>query len=136
MPGKPLVYNGQELNHLKVDPSPAVGARQKLPVYPFYQKTLDLYRSQDALNGGTFTKLVSDRDDKVYAFMRQKGANRVVVAVNLSDQSQTVTLQNASLAGQYRDWFGGGTKQLSAKPTLKLAPWNYQVLVAGPNQTP
>ena len=136
LPGKPLVYNGQELSNLKADLSPIVGARQKSPLFPFYQKTLDLYRSQEALTDGTFTKLVSDRDDKIYAFTRQKGANRVVVAVNLSDQSQTATLQNASLAGQYRDWFGGGTAKLDAKPTLKLAPWEYRVWVAGADKTP
>ena len=136
LPGKPLVYNGQELSNLKVDPSPIVGARQKSALFPFYQKTLDLYRSQDALTDGTFTKLASDRDDKIYAFMRKKGANRVIVAVNLSAQSQSATLQSAALAGQYRDWFGGGTAKLDANPTLKLAPWEYRVWVAGAGRTP
>ena len=130
LPGKPLLYNGQELSFSKTDPSPAPGARAKSAVYPFYRDLLELYQKNPALSGGGFAKIATDNDDKIYAFTRQSGANRVLVVVNLSEAAQTVTLQSASVAGQYTDAFDGSKANLSASPTLKLAGWKYRVYVA------
>ena len=130
LPGKPLLYNGQELSFSKTDPSPVLGARAQSPVYSFYRDLLKLYQNNSALNSGSFAKIATDNDDKVYAFTRQSGANRVLVVVNLSEESQTVTLQNADVAGQYVDAFGNAKISLSASPTLKLEGWQYRVYVA------
>ncbi len=155
LPGKPLIYNGQEMSLLKVNPPLQAEARLSSPVWGFYSRLLQLYQEQPAVVQGSFTKIVSNHDDKVYAFVRQsaesaesaesgqRGQNRVLVVVNLSDQAQAVTLNdassanasanasaaNVSLAGDYTDWFGKRLIKLDASPSFKLAPWAYQVYV-------
>ena len=129
LPGKPLLYNGQELSFSKTDPSPVLGARTKSSVYPFYRDLLGLYQNNPALVNGDFTKIATDNDDKIYAFTRQSGANRVLVVVNLSETAQTVTLKSAAITGNYIDAFDGSKAVLSASPTLKLAGWQYRVYV-------
>ncbi len=129
LPGKPLLYNGQEFGFAKTDPSPDAVAAAKSPVYPFYRSLLTLYRNQPALAAGDFARIPSNHDDKIYVFTRTRGANRVFVAVNLSESAQTVKLGANTLAGNYRDGFTGAGIRLNASPTLQLAPWGYRVLV-------
>ena len=130
LPGKPLLYNGQELSFSKTDPSPAPEARAQSPVYPFYRDLLKLYQNNPAVNSGSFTKIATDNDDKIYAFTRQSGKNKVLVVVNLSESPQTVMLQSAAVAGQYNDAFDDSKVNLKASPTLKLESWKYRVYVA------
>ena len=130
LPGKPLLYNGQELSFSKTDPSSQIGARAQAPVYSFYRNLLELYQNNAALSGGSFAKISTDNDAVIYAFTRQSGANRVVVVVNLSETAQTVTLRNDALAGPYTDAFANAKVSLNASPTLKLAPWDYRIYVA------
>ncbi len=130
LPGKPLLYNGQELSFSKTDPSPMPNARTKSAVYPFYRNLLELYQNNPALVNGSFAKIATDNDDKVYAFTRQSGNNRVLVVVNLSEQPQTAALKNAPVAGQYRDGFTDVGVTLNASPTMKLEAFGYRVYVA------
>ena len=130
LPGKPLLYNGQEMSFLKVDPPQNAEARRQSPVWTFYDRLLHLYQSQPAIVEGSFTKIVSDHDDKIYAFVRQRASTRVLVVVNLSDQNQNVTLMGAALSGQYREGFDDSRVQLAASPSMKLAPWAYRVYVS------
>ena len=130
LPGKPLVYNGQEMSFSKVDPSPDAQARTKSPVWPFYSRLLGLYGSQPALSGGDFAKIASNRDEKIYAFTRNRGQDRVLVVVNLSDEAQSATLNGASVAGDYRDGFSNQAVKLSTAPVVNLAPWGYRVYVS------
>lgn len=129
LPGKPLLYNGQEMSYLKTNPPLLAEARRQTPVWTFYHRLLHLYGSQPAIVEGDFTKIVSDHDDTIYAFTRQRASTRILVVVNLSDRAQTVSLKDASLAGNYRDWFSDTPVKLSASPSLQLAPWDYRVYV-------
>lgn len=130
LPGKPLLYNGQEMSFEKVDPSADATASTKSPVWPFYKRLLALYQTQPALSAGQFAKVPSDHDEAIYAFTRESGGNRVLVVVNLSDKAQTAALKSSSLAGRYSDGFSQQSAQLSASPSMQLAPWSYRVLVA------
>lgn len=129
LPGKPLVYNGQEMSYRKTDPARQAEARYHSPVWPFYRRLLGLYQSQPALVEGRFSKIVSNDDSTIYAFVRQRGHDRALVVVNLSDQAQTATLTKASLSGEYRDWFGDRTVKINNAPSWTLAPWAYLVFV-------
>ncbi len=131
LPGKPLVYNGQEMGFRKTDPPVRAEARYRSPVWLYYQRLLRLYQSQPALSEGSFTKLATGSDDRVYAFLRRHGRGRVLVVVNLSDRKQTATLGGTSLSGTYRDWFNARAITLGDAPALTLAPWAYQVYVSG-----
>jgi len=130
LPGKPLLYNGQEMSYLKVDPPSEAGARTRSAVWPFYRSLLELYQSQPAVFEGSFSKIHSNHDDKIYAFTRQRGQDRVLVVVNLSDQIQNAILKDAAVAGQYRDWFGKSDVKFAASPSINLAPWAYRVYVS------
>ncbi len=130
LPGKPLLYNGQEMSFLKTNPPSEAGARTGSPVWPFYRSLLELHKSEAALSNGSFRKIASNYDDKIYAFTRKRDRSRVMVVVNLSDQPQKATLQDATLAGNYMDGFTGKTVSLRSKPTLDLEPWAYRVYVS------
>ena len=129
LPGKPLLYNGQEMSFLKVAPASQAEARRQSPVWPFYRRLLGLFQSQPALVQGSFAKVPTHQDDVVYAFVRRRGRDRVLVVVNLSAQAQTAAWDDASLSGEYRDEFGDRTVKLSAVPALSLPPWGYLVYV-------
>ena len=129
LPGKPLLYNGQEMSYLRVNPPLRAEARRQSPVWLFYRRLMQLYRTQPALTDGNFTRLSSDRDDKTYTFLRQNGREKILVLVNLSDQPQLVTIRNASLTGKYRNWFSKQDARFDAVASWNLAPWAYQVYV-------
>jgi glycosidase len=129
LPGKPLVYNGQEMSHGRGEPPQNAEDRCQSPLWDFYHRLLELHRSNVALWEGNFSKIASDHDDKIYAFLRQKDNERVLVVLNLSDQEQKTTLDNSSLPGEYCDWFGDGAVRLDASPNLHLYPWGYQIYV-------
>lgn len=129
LPGKLLLYNGQEMSLLKVDPPTDAEARRQSPVWAFYHQLLALYRDQPAVNQGSFAKVPSDHDDKIYAFTRQRGIDKALIVVNLSDQSQKVVLKGDGVRGEYREWFKDGKVSLGASPSLDLAPWEYRVYV-------
>lgn len=133
LPGKPLLYNGQEMSYVRVNPDREAEARRQSPVWPFYRRLLKLSQSQPALSEGSFSKIASNRDDKIYAFVRQRGRDRVLVVVNLSDQVQMTALKGASLSGEYREWFGDRSVTLNAAPSWRLAPWAYRVYVGRAN---
>lgn len=129
LPGKPLLYNGQERSFEKVDPSADASASTKSPVWPFYKRLLGLYGTQPALSEGRFSKVASNHDTKIYAFTRQRAGNRVLVVVNLGDEAQSATLQDTSIAGDYTDGFSNQSIKLGASPSLNLAPWGYHIYV-------
>lgn len=129
LPGKPLLYNGQEMSYLHVAPPPTAEARRRSPLWPLYRPLLRLYQSQRALSEGDFVRIASDSEEKVYAFFRQHGQDRVLTVVNLSPQPQTATMRNASATGAYRDWFTNRNVQIGATSTWRLEPWGYKVYV-------
>lgn len=126
LPGKPLLYNGQEMSLLRADPPREAGARRGAPLWAFYTRLLGLYRSQSALSEGSFTRLASDRENNAYVFTRQHGRSRVLIVVNLSGRAQMVTVHEASLAGVWRERFTDRDATLSAAPSWNMAPWGYR----------
>ena len=131
LPGKPLLYNGQEMSLLRANPPLAAEARRRSPLWTFYRSLLRLHQGHAALFEGTFSRIACD-SDPVYAFSRQRGRNRILVLVNLSDQPQSVTLGDASVAGKYRDWFQNQDVRLTPASSTDFAPWDYRVYVGRP----
>jgi glycosidase len=155
LPGKPMVFDGQEvgmqvfdgttvrdsinLGHdprVKIDWTDAGGYR------PFYTKLLQLHRANPALHQpgmADFRKLDIQPGDRVYAFVRRAGDNAVVVVLNLSADATSVTLTpqpNAgSIEGTYLELFTEQYVALHAGQTMTLAPWEYRVYVRGPHRS-
>jgi hypothetical protein len=143
LPGKPLVFDGQEvgidiaLGHdpaVKIDWTDAGGYR------PFYTKLLRLFRANSALSHdgfGDFRKIDTSLPDHAYAFVRRDGTNTVLVVLNLSaNDYESVGLEateNAgSFDGDYVELFSGQSLRLHAGDSTSLKAWEYRVYVQGP----
>lgn len=150
LPGKPLVFDGQEagmnvFDGTTVRPSINLGHDPKVKIdwadpegfRPFYTSLLQLFRSNPALHHdgmADFRKVDTSVGSPVYAFVRRDGADAVVVVLNLSPQPlSTVTLTPASnvgsLTGAYRELFTGEMATVTAGTTMSLEPWAYRVYV-------
>lgn len=127
LPGKPLLYNGQEMGHEKHDPPGDAAARRQSPVWDFYRKLYNFYQRQPALYEGEFIKLPSDHDDKVYAFARRKGAEQVLVVLNLSPEAQACSIATPAFGGAYGELFSGQAQHVGQTLDLQLKPWDYRV---------
>jgi len=131
--GMPLVYNGMEsqlTKRLKMyDKDPIAWgsyARQD-----FYKSLLTLKHRNRALwngtHGGPLVKLSTGRDDKVYAFYRQRDGDLVTVVVNLSPDPQTIQLTGDGFEGMYTEIFSREPTELRNAITFSLKPWEYKV---------
>ena len=64
----------------------------------------------------------------VYAYVRQKGTNKILVVLNLSDREQTISIKDNSLSGQPLNVFIGRKETLNGK-SWNMKPWGYAVYV-------
>jgi glycosidase len=157
LPGKPMVFDGQEAGMLVFD---GQTVQQSIPLGhdpavklvwndpdgygPFYTKLLQLFRANTALRHdgmADFRKIDTSPADPPYAFLRRDGANAVLVVLNLSgtDQPSVVlapTANAGSYDGTYVELFAGTTQSLAAGQSIHLQPWEYRVYVQGPTGLP
>lgn len=153
LPGKPLIFDGQEVGmnvfdgrgvqhsiNLGHDPAVKIDWSDPEGYRPFYTKLLQLFRANPALHQpgmGDFRKIDTLPSMPAYAFVRRSGESSVVVLLNLSDQPlPSVTLvptENAgSIDGDYVELFSETAVSLAAGQSLALEPWGYRVYVKGP----
>jgi glycosidase len=133
--GLPLLYNGQEAclakslkffvrDTIKWDTCRLTG---------FYKNLISLKKSNQALMngdaGGSMSLIRTNKDNKIFAYYREKDANRIVVFLNLSKKVVTFKPDLTNLEGEYKNYFGGTNEKLSIKDSIKLNPWSYRVLV-------
>jgi glycosidase len=153
LPGKPLIFDGQEVgmrvtDGQEVKESAPLGHDPKVKIdwsdpegyRPFYTKLLQLFRANPALHQpgmGDFRKVDTTPSHPAYSFVRRAGNDRVLVLVNMSDQTlPSVMLTPAAnvgeIDGEYIELFSGESKVLTAAQPLALGPWEYRVYVQGP----
>lgn len=125
----PLVYSGQEepvLRPLKFfDKDPMTF--DKLERAPFYKTLHDLRLRNAALSAdASFRKVTVGNDSAVYAFVREKENNKVLVILNFSDKPQPVAIGEAALRGEVFNVFTAANEQISEQG-WNLAPWGYAV---------
>ncbi|MEI6050535.1 MAG: alpha-amylase family glycosyl hydrolase [Bacteroidota bacterium] len=134
-PGVPLIYSGQEVcldkklkffvrDTIKWDTCSLTG---------FYRNLISLKKQNKALwngdFGGPMVKISTNKDNKVFAFYREKDGNRVVIFLNLSKKGVAIKHVPENLNGDYSDYF---TKMKTVFPlidSLRLDPWGYKVYV-------
>ena len=131
--GVPLIYSGQEepvlraLSFFERDPI----SFGKFERANFYKTLLNLRKNNSALSADAlFHKVVAGDEKAVYAFTREKGANRVLVILNLSDKEQTISLRESRLFGNSYNVFMGSNEVLNGKP-WKMESWGYAVYLLG-----
>lgn len=131
-PGMPLMYNGQEialnrrLAFFESDPI----AWKKSTMTDFYRKLIALKTKNQALwngaYGGAFTQLSGSTDD-VLTFTRVRGANKVVVVLNLTDTIQRSTVSLGSTAGTYYKYSNGVKVKLTSNQKFIVPAGEFEI---------
>lgn len=129
--GVPLIYSGQEepvlrpIQFFEKDPIEfGKFGREK-----FYRTLLNLRKNNPALSADASFRKVKTGDPKaVYAYVRKKGNNRVLVILNFSSEEQTIKVQDSSLSGNPFNVFMNKNETLGTAP-WKIEPWGYAVYV-------
>ena len=133
--GVPLIYSGQEVclnrrlkffvkDSIKWDTCSMTG---------YYRNLISLKHKNKALwngdEGGPMIKIRTSKDRQVFAFYREKDANRVMVFLNLSKKSVSIKPSEGNLNGEYTDYFTGTKAVLPLADSLRMEPWGYKVFV-------
>ncbi len=125
----PLVYSGQEepvTRPLKFFDKDPIGFA-KYGRAGFYTTLQNLRKTNAALSAAASFKKVSAGDSTaVYAYMREKGSQKVLVVLNLSAKEQNIKITDASLSGEPLNVFGG-SKETVLNKDWKMEPWGYAV---------
>ncbi|MDF2190124.1 alpha-amylase family glycosyl hydrolase [Paraflavitalea sp. CAU 1676] len=126
----PLIYSGQEepvLRAISFFEKDNMGFKQYGRA-SFYKTLLDLRKRNPALATDAAFKRVSVGDDKaLYAYVREKGAGKVLVILNLSNKEQVVTIKDQSLVGQPTNLFLGSKEPFTLNHSFNIEPWGYIV---------
>lgn len=132
--GMPLIYSGQEAGldkRLEFFEKDSIDWSDKSKV-SFYTTLLDLKHRNPALwngeYGGDFSRVTTNNDDEVFAYLRKKDEKEVLVILNLSKKRQGVKITDGAINGDYSDVFGGMTIGINAEKVMPLNAWEYLVL--------
>lgn len=131
----PLLYTGQEVSNRKrlrfFDKDTVNWNGPSLA--PFYHSMFELKHGEEALAngawGGAQASLTTDGGSRVYAFSRNRGASRVVVAVNFGDTAVTARYDGLRQPGSYIDWFTRDTARLDSSGRIGIPAHGYRVFV-------
>lgn len=126
----PLIYSGQEEPFLDsisffYKDTITFGKYQRAP---FYKTLLALRHNNPALAvDASFKKLKTGADDKVYAYVREKDSNKVLVILNLSGNDAEAKIDDASLKGEAENVFTGKKENVDTGVPIKMNAWGYLV---------
>lgn len=132
--GMPLIYTGQESAFNRrfkffTKDSTDWGDYSKAD---FYRTLVDLKHKNKALwngeYGGVVQKIATGHDDKIYAFVREKEGDKVLVVLNLSPDNVEFTLDSDLVVGEYNNVFAASTQSMTKGIALSMKPWEYLVL--------
>ncbi|TVR31165.1 MAG: alpha-amylase [Balneolaceae bacterium] len=121
--GMPLIYNGQESG---LDKQLEFFEKDEIEwgdykYQDFYTTLLDLNtRNQALFNGeigGDYIKLLTDKDDAIFAYQRIGHHEQVMVILNFSDEDQTFSFETGE-QGDWIDVFDGTAKTIGATYSL------------------
>ncbi|TCJ17799.1 alpha-amlyase [Flaviaesturariibacter flavus] len=138
MDGMPLVYSGQEAG---LDRPLQFFEKDLIPWKPdsaaaLISRLFALKHAHPALWnghwGGPMVRIKNNRMGQVLSFVREKGKDKVIVVVNLSDKEADVTLETRFDAGNYTDAFSGMPVSLGEAQHLQLGSWSWKVYTSAP----
>lgn len=94
---------------------------------PFYSTLLHLHSSTPALAANaSFTKLTTNKDAAVYAYIREKDGKKVIVMLNLSKTPVNFYITNGA-EGTFKNVFSGKDETLQKNQAFTLDAWGYAV---------
>ncbi len=127
----PLIYSGQEGPHLDsisffYKDTIRFG---KFARANFYSKLLALRKNNSALaSNAEFIKLKSSNDNNIYSYLRTSGTQKVLVVLNLNNNTTTATIAGA-INGKATELFTNKIEELADGQKFVLKPWGYKVFV-------
>ncbi len=134
LPGIPLIYSGEEagLNkRLEFFVKDTIDWSD-LSMQSFYTKLIHMKKENQALwngnSGGTVIFLESG-NEQILAFEREKGANKLLVIMNLSAADASTTLTTSSSDGSYQCYFSESKFDWGQNQMIELKPWEFLILV-------
>ncbi len=91
----------------------------------------DLKHKNQALwngeHGGELVKISTGNDENIYAFVREKAGDKVVVVINLSGKKQAFKLMGNQHVGDFTEIFSNKKETLAEGMAMELGAWGYQV---------
>jgi len=125
----PLIYSGQEepvLRPLAFFEKDSIEFK-KYERANFYTTLLKLRKSNSAFSDqAIFKRLNVNLPEKIIAYERSNGQDKVVVVLNLSNQAQKVTIDGID-ASAFEEVFTN--KKMTSIRSLQIPAWGYQVFV-------
>ncbi|PID67655.1 MAG: alpha-amlyase, partial [Flavobacteriia bacterium] len=76
-------------------------------------------------NAGTYTRIATEANGKVLAFVREKNGQKIYFIGNLSGQPVTSIVE---LSGTFKDLLKGDEFTLNQQEAMTFEPWQYYVL--------
>jgi glycosidase len=131
----PLIYSGQEdclnkkLKFFVRDPI----IWDSCSLTGFYQSLIRLKKGNEALwngdFGGKMVKISTNKDNKIFAYSREKNGSRVLVFLNLTKKQVSFNPVLNGLEGDYTEYFSGEKVSMPLSVNLTLNPWGYKVFI-------
>ncbi len=132
--GMPLVYSGQEaglnkrLSFFDKDTIEWKDSKYRI----LYADLLHAKEKNRALwngvEGGAMIPVEASSGD-VFAFVRQKGDDRVYAVFNLSAKPVKTELESDLIKGEYSNLLSGKETKIKSKEWIELKPWTYRILI-------
>ena len=90
---------------------------------------LNLRKNNAALaSDASFKKVHAGNEDAVYAYVREKGNNKILVILNLTNKEQSVQINDNTLKGKAINVFMSVDEILSGTK-WNMEPWGYAIYV-------
>lgn len=130
MKGVPMIYDGQEVGcPVKLsffDKSTPIDWSSNPDLTEDYKRIIGFRNDSDALKRG---ELHSFSNDDVCAFSKSRGAEEILVIVNLRNAPRAFTLPAALLGARWKDAYTGA--DVSVPDQMDLQPYQYHVYKKG-----
>ncbi|UII19505.1 alpha-amylase family glycosyl hydrolase [Fulvivirga ligni] len=131
--GIPMIYSGQEAGmdkRLAFFEKDSIDWSDKNGLKEFYKKLVQVRKDNPALWSGAYggmPQVLEDGNEDVISILRQKDDNQVVVIINLTDKSQSVTLPS-NISADYKDYMTDKNMSLKSGESLDLKPYGFYIL--------
>lgn len=138
--GLPLIHNGMEAcnsKRLEFFEKDAIDWRQgeDCEYGDLLARLIEFRKSNPALENGQWGavmhKVENSQPDKLFAWVREEGDNKVLGLFNLSDKPLTATFSDALPHGTYRDFASGEQVTVDQGHRVELSAWGFRLLSHG-----
>ncbi len=133
-PGFPMIYSGQEVGlnkRLKFFEKDSIDWSDPKGLFPFYQKLVGIKKNNAALWNGAYggsLQKIEVGNENVFAFLREKDENRVTVLINLTAETQEITIDADKYIGNAKEAFTNQTFN-TANGKATLTPWETLIFI-------